>query len=238
MVFDDRAQAGRFLANRLSGYAGRPGLLVLGLPRGGVPVAFEVAQALGAPLDVFVVRKLPSPLNPELAIGAIASGGIRVLNEDTVSSLAVGPEEIEVAAQAEAVELARRERVYRAGRRPEAIRGMTVILVDDGLATGATMRAAVRAVRRSGAARVVVGVPIGSPETCAALRREADEVVCAAAPAALFAIGQWYRDFEQTTDDEVRRLLASAARARRRGAASAGGRRASYGARNRAGAWR
>lgn len=207
-MFDDRAQAGRLLGERLAGYKGKGDLLVLGLPRGGIPVAFEVARALEAPLDVFVVRKLPSPISPELAIGAIASGGVRVVNEDTVASLAVSQAELDAVAEAESRELARREKLYREGRPPLELKGRSVILVDDGLATGASMRAAAKAARKLGARKVVVAVPVGSAETCASLEEDADEVVCAETPEAFFAVGLWYHDFKQTTDEEVRALLA------------------------------
>jgi predicted phosphoribosyltransferase len=210
--FRDRIDAGRQLAERLSSYAGRPDVIVLGLPRGGIPVAYEVARALGAPLDVFVVRKLGWPMQPELAMGAIASGGVLVLNEDVIEMVGAGPELIESVAEEERRELARREREYRGDRPPPPIRGRTVILVDDGLATGSTMRAAARAVRKQDPARLVIAVPVGAPETCESLRAEADEVVCVLQPPFFQAVGLWYDRFEQTTDAEVRRLLEDAAR--------------------------
>jgi predicted phosphoribosyltransferase len=210
--FRDRVDAGRRLAERLSSYAGRPDVIVLGLPRGGIPVAYEVARALGAPLDVFVVRKLGWPIQPELAMGAIASGGVIVLNEEVIEMVGAGRELIESVADEERRELARREREYRGDRPPPSIRGRTVILVDDGLATGSTMRAAARAVREQDPARLVIAVPVGAPETCESLRAEADEVVCVLQPPFFQAVGLWYDRFEQTTDAEVRRLLEDAAR--------------------------
>lgn len=190
--------------------AGRADVLVPALPRGGVPVGHEVAAALRAPLDVFLVRKLGAPGRPELAMGAIASGGVRVLNAEVVRSLGVTPADIDAAAAAAGRELDRRERAYRAGRPAPAVGGKTALPVDDGLATGATMRAAVEALRRLHPARVVVAVPVGAPQTCAAFADVADEAVCAAEPDPFFAVGQWYADFAQTTDDEVRELLARA----------------------------
>jgi len=208
--FRDRREAGRELAARLADYAGRPDVVVLALPRGGVPVAFEVAQRLGAPLDVFVVRKLGVPGHEELAMGAIASGGVRVLNEDVVRALGIPDEVVERVTAREQEELARRERLYRGARPPLAVEGRTVVLVDDGLATGATMRAAVQALRRAGAARIVVGVPVAAPDSCAALRGEVDDLVCVEIPPLFFAVGQAYEDFSPTSDDEVRELLARA----------------------------
>jgi predicted phosphoribosyltransferase len=213
MFFADRREAGRFLAGKLTGYADRPDVLVLALPRGGVPVAFEVASALHAPLDVFLVRKLGVPGHEELAMGAIASGGVRVLNEDVVRALRIPGDVLEAVAEAEQAELERRERIYRGDRPPPDVRGRTVILVDDGLATGSTMRAAVAALRRQGPARIVVAVPVGAPETCAEFEREADEVVCARTPEPFYAVGLWYGDFSQTTDEEVHELLERAAEA-------------------------
>jgi predicted phosphoribosyltransferase len=185
-------------------------VLVLALPRGGVPVAYEVARALGAALDVFLVRKLGVPGNEELAMGAVATGGVRVLNDPVVRQLGIPGHLIDAVAAEQQQELARRERLYRDGRPPPDTRGRAVILVDDGLATGATMRAAVKALRRSGPARIVVAVPTAPPDTCEELRREADEVVCGIAPEPFLAVGQWYEDFPQTSDDEVRDLLARA----------------------------
>ncbi len=210
MLFRNRFDAGRQLAARLGRYAGRSDVVVLALPRGGVPVGYEVARALGAPLDVFVVRKLGVPGHEELAMGAIASGGVRVLNEDVLRELPLSQEEIDAVAAAEQRELARREAAYRDGRHPVDVRDKIVILVDDGLATGATMRAAVAALRRLGPARVVVAVPVGAPSTCADLNDEADEAICAQEPEPFFAVGMWYQDFTQTSDEEVRELLALA----------------------------
>jgi predicted phosphoribosyltransferase len=209
--FADRRDAGVVLTRCLGQFAGRTDLVVLALPRGGVPVGYEVARALGAPLDVFVVRKLGLPGHPELAMGAIASGGVRVLNEDVLGSIAVPQAAIDAVTRTEQVELERRERAYRDGRPPVPIEGRVVLLVDDGLATGSTMRAAVLAVRRLRPARVVVAVPVGARQTCDELRSLADDVVCASTPEPFRAVGLWYADFSQTTDDEVRQLLALAA---------------------------
>ena len=187
-------------------------MIVLGLPRGGVPVAFEVASALGAALDVFVVRKLGTPGQPELAMGAIASGGVRVLNHDVVSALGIPDHKIDEVAQAEGAELRRREQQYRGSRPPVNVRDKTVILVDDGLATGSTMRAAAAALKQSGVRKIVVAVPVAAEASCAAVRGEVDELVCAATPEPFWAVGQWYRDFDQTTDEEVRSLLQTVAR--------------------------
>jgi putative phosphoribosyl transferase len=211
MLFRDRTEAGRLLATKLSHYANRPDLTVLALPRGGVPVAFEVAQALHAKLDVFLVRKLGVPGRPEAAMGAIASGGIRVLNEEAVHALQIPDEVIDAVARKEQQELRRRERAYRNGRSAPEVRGRIVILVDDGLATGSTMRAAVMALRRQDPARIVVAVPLGAPDTCAEFETEADETVCAATPEPFYGVGMWYDDFSQTTDEEVRELLERAA---------------------------
>jgi putative phosphoribosyl transferase len=208
-VFADRRDAGVVLAEHLRRFAARTDVVVLALPRGGVPVGYEVARSLGAPLDVFAVRKLGLPDRPELAMGAIASGGVRILNEDVVASFRIPDATIEAETRVARAELERRERAYRDGRVPESIEGRTVILVDDGLATGSTMRAAVLAVRRLHPARIVVAVPVGAHEACEALRYTADEVVCASAPKSLSAVGLWYADFSQTTDQEVRRLLAA-----------------------------
>jgi predicted phosphoribosyltransferase len=211
--FEDRRAAGRALAELLRHYADRHDLLVLALPRGGVPVAFEVAQALGAPLDLFLVRKLGTPGHRELAMGAIASGGVRVLNDDVVRWYGVTPADIERVAREEQHELERREAAYREGREPAPVEERTVILIDDGLATGSTMRAAVHAIRLRRPARVVVAVPVGAPQTCDELAAIADEVVCARTPEPFAAVGQWYLNFDQTTDDEVRDLLRAHARA-------------------------
>src|SRR5438093_424686 len=210
-MFHDRTDAGRRLAAKLRPLAGRDDVIVLALPRGGVPVGYEVARALGVPVDVFLVRKLGTPGREELAMGAIASGGVRVLNADVVRALGITPDEIAEAAAREAEELRRREEAYRDGRPAPDLRGKTVILVDDGLATGSTMRAAVAAVRKLGPARVVVAVPVGATETCEEFRSVADDVVCVDTPEPFFAVGNWYEDFAQTTDDEVRELLARSA---------------------------
>lgn len=207
--FADRRQAGIILGRQLQHLANRADVVVLALPRGGVPVAVEVATALRAPLDVFVVRKLGVPGHAELAMGAIASGGVRVLNDDVVSWYRLSPAAIEAVTRAERLELERREHAYRDSRPPVPIEGRTVLLVDDGLATGSTMRAAVLALRKLAPARVVVAVPVGARETCEALRSVADEVVCALMPEPFSAVGLWYVDFSQTTDDEVRQLLAT-----------------------------
>lgn len=207
MLFRDRREAGRFLAGKLTKYFDRPGVLVLGLPRGGVPVAFEVARALRAPLDVFLVRKLGVPGHEELAMGAIASGGVCVLNDDVVSTLRIQSRVIDAVAAEERMELERREEQYRGDRPAPEVQGRTVILVDDGLATGSTMRAAVAALRRRNPARIVVAVPVGAPETCAEFQDEADEAICALTPEPFYSVGLWYKDFSQTTDEEVRDLL-------------------------------
>jgi len=196
------------LAARMPEYAGRSDVLVLALPRGGVPVAFEVARALRAPLDVFLVRKLGVPGQEELAMGAIASGGVRVVNEAVVRHLDIAPEVLDAVAAREQEELERRERAYRDERPAPDVRGRTVILVDDGLATGSTMRAAALALRQKGPARVVVAVPVASREACEEFRGEVDDVVCAATPEPFMGVGRWYEDFSQTTDEEVRSLLA------------------------------
>lgn len=206
--FRDRAHAGRVLAERLRSYASRENVLVLGLPRGGVPVAFEVASALEAPLDVLVVRKLGVPAHEELAMGALASGGIRVLNEALVRELSLDDELIARATASETRELERRERLLRGERDPVDVAGRTVILVDDGLATGATMHAATLAVRAGDPERLVVAVPIASERTCDEFREEVDEVVCAVTPRAFQAVGSWYDDFTPTSENEVRELLA------------------------------
>jgi predicted phosphoribosyltransferase len=211
MMFRDRRQAGQVLARHLLAYRGRPDVIVLALPRGGVPVGFEVARALGVPLDVFIVRKLGVPGYPELAMGAIASGGVRVLSRDLVARLAISHEALDAVTGQETTELARRELLYRGGRPPHALSGMTVILVDDGLATGSTMRAAVEAVRKLGALHIVTAVPVAAPQACGRLDEEADECVCVAAPPGFGAVGEFYSDFEATSDDEVRTLLAAAA---------------------------
>ncbi len=205
--FKDRIDAGKHLAKRLKHYAHQPDVVVLGLPRGGVPVAAEIARELGADLDVFVVRKLGTPTFEELAMGAIASGGVRVLNDEVIQQLRIRPETIDAVTAEEESELHRRERDYRGERPPLRVRGRIVILVDDGLATGASMRAAVQAMRQLEPARVVVAVPVGAADTCQQLELEADEVVCARMPNDFRAVGAWYEDFSQTSDDEVRALL-------------------------------
>jgi len=210
--FENRRQAGAFLATHLAQYARRNDVVVLALPRGGVPVAHEVAAALAAPLDIFLVRKLGLPGHPELAMGAIASGGIRVMNEDVMRWAHVPADAVDAVVRVEQAELERREQEYRTGRPLVALAGRTVILVDDGLATGSTMRAAVEAIRAYGPARVVVAVPVGAPAACLEMASIADELVCARSPEPFSAVGQWYRDFSQTTDAEVRALLDTQAR--------------------------
>jgi len=199
------------LAEKLVQYAGRDDVIVLGLPRGGVPVAYEVATRLGAPLDVFIVRKLGVPGFEELAAGAIASGGVRVLNEDVMRAIPHAGEAIEAVTRKETAELERREHEYRDGRPAPELRDRVVILIDDGLATGATMRAAVKALRQSGAANIVVAVPVGPPDTCREIEQEADEIICLSTPEFFQAVGQYYEDFSQTSDDDVRELLNQAA---------------------------
>jgi putative phosphoribosyl transferase len=211
MPFRNRREAGRFLARKLSAYADRPDVLVLALPRGGVPVAFEVARALHVPLDVFLVRKLGVPGHEELALGAIASGGVRVLNDDVMRALRIPKEVVAAVAAKETQELERRERSFRGDRPAPNVRGRTVILIDDGLATGSTMRAAIVALRQQRPARIVVAVPVGAPETCAEFQHEADEAICAVTPDPFYAVGVWYDDFSQTTDEEVHALLERAA---------------------------
>jgi predicted phosphoribosyltransferase len=213
--FRDRREAGRLLAAKLTAYANRPDVIVLALPRGGVPVAYEVARALNAPLDIFLVRKLGVPGYEELAMGAIATGGIRVLNDQLVGGLRIPDYVVDEVAASEQQELARRERLYRGDRPAPDVRGRTVILVDDGLATGATMLAAVKALRQQQPARIVVAVPTASPETCEQLRAEVDDIICAITPEPFHAVGLWYEDFSQTTDEEVRDLLARSAEASR-----------------------
>src|SRR6266702_6142596 len=210
-AFSNRAEAGQLLAEQLLKYAGRGDVIVLGLPRGGVPVAFEVAEALRVPLDVFIVRKLGVPGFEELAVGAIASGGVRVLNEDVARAFPNADEIIDALTARETAELQRREQSYRDGRPAPELAGKTVILVDDGLATGATMRAAVKALRERDVARIVVAAPVGAPETCREFENEVDEIVCAMAPDYFQAVGQYYEDFSQTSDEEVHELLARAA---------------------------
>jgi predicted phosphoribosyltransferase len=214
--FKDRRDAGRALSGKLGRYSGRDDVVVLALPRGGVPVAYEVATALSAPLDVFVVRKLGFPGHEEYAMGAIASGGVRVVNPALADAPALAgqlerrTELVERIVAREAQELARREQLYRAGRPPLRLRERCVILVDDGLATGSTMLAAIVALRGHGPAEIVVAVPVGSPEICAELTHEVDEVVCATTPENFSSVGRWYADFKQTSDGEVQDLLARA----------------------------
>jgi len=210
LPFRDRRQAGRVLAERLEHYRGRPGLLVLALPRGGVSVGFEVAHALQAPLDVFVVRKLGFPGYEEYAMGAIASGGVRVMNP--MPDVKISPDELAVVVAREQDELVRREHLYRGDGPAVAVRGRTVIVVDDGLATGSTMRAAVLALRQQHPAHLAVAVPVGAPDSCRQLADEVDEVVCAAMPQPFRAVGLWYEDFPQATDEEVHDLLEEARR--------------------------
>jgi putative phosphoribosyl transferase len=206
------------LAEALQRYRGKPNVLVLGLPRGGVPVAWEVASALGAPLDVFVVRKLGAPRWPELAVGALASGGLVVLNDEVVRSLRISDEQLAEVVERETEELHRRESTYRGGRGPLAPAGKIVILVDDGIATGASMTAAARAIRAAGPERIVIAVPVAPPSAYQQLSRVADDVVIVDMPASFMAVGEYYRDFTQTNDDEVRELLAT--RTTEEGAAS------------------
>ncbi|HKG90593.1 MAG TPA: phosphoribosyltransferase [Gemmatimonadaceae bacterium] len=206
--FRDRTHAGQELARLLGAYAGRPEVIVLALPRGGVPVGYEVARALGVPLDVFVVRKLGLPGYEELAMGAIASGGVVILSDDIVESYGVTEAQLRAVTESERRELERRERRYRGDRPFPDLTARTVILVDDGLATGSTMRAAVAALRQEGPARIIVAVPVAASETCQALRAEVDAAVCVATPEPFYAVGLWYDDFSQTTDDEVHDLLA------------------------------
>lgn len=213
--FRNRSHAGRQLALSLSDYAHDPDAIVLALPRGGVPVAFAIAKALDLELDLLMVRKLGLPGQEEFAMGAIASGGIRVVQPEVLRAFGVSPAALEAVCERELAELARRERAFRGARPAPRLRGRTVILVDDGLATGSTMRAAVAAVRAAGAARIVVAVPVGAPDTCAALRAEVDLLVCPAMPAAFGAVSRWYRSFEQTNDEEVQDLLARAWRGAR-----------------------
>lgn len=205
--FQDRRAAGHALASHLEAYANRPDVLVLALPRGGVPVGAEVASALGAPLDVFVVRKLGVPGQEELAMGALASGGVQVLDQEIIRAAGVTRDDIEQALARESAELARRERQYRDDRPPPDVDGKTIILVDDGLATGSSMRAAVLALRARNPARIVVAVPVAAPDTCHAFETIADEIVCIETPDPFQSVGLWYEDFSQTSDDEVHALL-------------------------------
>jgi putative phosphoribosyl transferase len=210
MIFRDRAEAGQVLAGLLQKHARDPDTVVLGLPRGGVPVAYEVARSLRAPLDVFIVRKLGVPGHEELAMGAVASGGIQYLNQSVIDALRIDPATIADATGRENAEIVRRERLYRRDRSLLDVHGKNVILVDDGLATGSTMRAAIAALREHQPARIVAAVPAGSVDVCEEIGREADEAVCASSPEPFNAVGQWYQDFSQTTDEEVRDLLTRA----------------------------
>ena len=210
--FLDRYDAGRRLAARLTKFADQQDVMILALPRGGVPVAYEVARALNAPLDVFLVRKLGFPGHPELAMGAIATGGVRILDHFLIQMYAVRSEDIDRITASEQRELERRERTYRDDRPPPDVKDHTVILIDDGLATGSTMRAAVEALRQEGARKIVVAVPVAPPDTCDAMKSEVDEIICAVTPEPFRAVGIWYADFGETTDDEVRDLLARAER--------------------------
>jgi putative phosphoribosyl transferase len=205
--YHDRTEAGRRLAEELGRYRGRDDVVVFGLPRGGVPVAYEVAKALGAPLDAFVVRKLGVPGHEELAIGAVASGGYRFVNEEIVQLFGVAPAEVEEITAREQAELQRQEREYRGERPLPDVKGKIAILVDDGLATGASMRAAVAALRATDAAQVVVAVPVAAPEVCDAVAESTDDTVCALTPPSFMAVGSWYEDFSPTTDDDVKELL-------------------------------
>jgi putative phosphoribosyl transferase len=210
MIYRNRTDAGKQLAARLREYANRDNVLVLALPRGGVPVGFEVAKALNAPLDIFLVRKLGVPGHEELAMGAISTGGVRVLNEDIVDYLQIPEDVIDAVAAIELRELERRERVYRGDRPEPDVQGKTIILVDDGLATGSTMRAAAAALRQQNPARIVVAVPVSAPQTCDEYRMGVDEIICAKTPEPFYGVGMWYEDFSQTTDEEVRELLEKA----------------------------
>ena len=210
MIYRDRVDAGKQLATKLGDYSDRDYVLVLALPRGGVPVAYEVAKALRAPLDIFLVRKLGVPGHEELAMGAISTGGVRVLNHDVVDYLGISTDVIDAVANTELKELERRERAYRGNRPEPEVRGKTVILIDDGLATGSTMLAAVKALRQQEPARIVVAVPVSATQTCDEYRMGVDEIICAKTPGPFMGVGMWYRDFSQTTDQEVREILAQA----------------------------
>ncbi len=223
MIFSNRSEAGKHLATKLLNYKDRDDVLVLALPRGGVPVAFEVAQALRVPLDIFLVRKLGVPGHEELAMGAIATGGVRVLNDDAVEYLGIPARVIELVAATELKELKRRELAYR-GHRPEPdVEGKTVILIDDGLATGSTIRAAAQALRQQEPARIIVAVPVSAPQTCDEYRMGVDEIICAATPEPFLGVGQWYFDFSQTSDEEVSDLLERARGEKRKRSAGISG---------------
>ena len=213
-LFENRRQAGELLARRLGAYAGRRDVVVLALPRGGVPVGAAVAEALGAPLDILLVRKLGVPGHEEYAMGAVADGGLCVLRPDVVEALGIAPELIESMVRGKLREIARRAKLYRAGRRALPLRGRVVVLVDDGLATGATMLAAVHVLRQREPARVVVAVPVAAADSCRAVRAEVDETICLATPVPFYSVGQWYEHFGQTSDDEVVALLDQAGRGR------------------------
>ena len=210
MIFRDRTDAGHILASKLTKYLNQVNTVILALPRGGVPVAYEIGKALGLPVDIFVVRKLGVPGHEELAMGAIASGGVRHINRDVVDQLRIDSETIDVASRREQKEIERREQLYRGQRSPVDVRNKTVIVVDDGLATGSTMHAAIAALRQHRPARIVVAVPAASPQACSEIADQVDEIICAATPEPFYAVGQWYQEFSQTTDDEVRELLARA----------------------------
>jgi predicted phosphoribosyltransferase len=212
MLFRDRFDAGQTLADQLTDYRNRPDVLVLALPRGGVPVAFSVAQDLGLELDVFLVRKLGVPGHEELAMGAIASGGVLVVNDEVVRTLQIPDSVIDAVAESERAELDRRERLFRGNRSPLDVRGRTIILIDDGLATGSSMRAAIVALRRLHPARIIVAVPVAAADVCAEIDQLADQTICARTPEPFFAVGRWYEDFSQTSDEQVRDLLDQAAR--------------------------
>lgn len=207
MRFANRAEAGQILAEELKQYQEQPDTVVLGLARGGVPVAFEVAKALGLPFDVFILRKLGVPGHEELAFGAIATGGVHVVDEETIDAVGLSPADMHRALTLARQEMERRERRYRKDRHPVSVKGKTVILVDDGMATGSSMRAAIAALRKMQAARIVVAVPVAPPRTCERLRSEADEVVCVYAPEAFYAVGAFYADFGQVSDEELEELL-------------------------------
>jgi predicted phosphoribosyltransferase len=209
MLFENRSEAGRLLASRLQTFQNQPDTVVLALPRGGVPVAHEVARALNLPLDVFLVRKLGVPGHEELAMGAIASGGVRILNEDVIRQLNIPRRLIKAVTQEQQRELDRREKLYRGSRPALDLRGKTVIIIDDGLATGATMKASIASIRQQNPAKVIVAAPVAARETYESLRMEADELICAATADPFGAVGAWYQEFDETTDDEVRELISS-----------------------------